>query len=387
MDRCNIAEMCIKLMDENFFFLDKVREEWDNRKSKMLLDVSLAQNDEQALEIIDNCLISLQDPHTRLLYKEIPQLIIPYGFMFERKKLYLECENNLYEIASINGVNVKSILDRYISRYKSFPLVLVENELIKDIQFMKGDFSGDNLQVCYNDGNEQEKRLYPIEMKEWLVTLKQNMNNVQMDSVYVRRVDQECICIQIVTFRDKDVVTKMMNQLEQIKGSYKTIIFDIRNNTGGYIDVAKELVSKLISTNLLLDYEIVKMDEGIMKYEPVEIVANPYKDFKEKQIIVFVNYRTMSSAEYIFSKALQIRDILIVGEETAGLKDQASVIQLDERVQLQITTKRYVREGHFLQQGITPDIFIKEDLANSNGIDAYFEWYKSEYSNEGELEN
>lgn len=376
LDRNSVARQCVDLVDNNFFFLEDARKEWDIKKNEMLLDVSLAESDEEALALIDRCLVSLHDPHTRLLFKEKPKLVLPHGFLFIHKKLYLEWEGGLKEVISINHVNVQSILDRYLGIYESFPLVLVENELVQDLQFMNGCFAGEGLQISYLDGTEHKECLYPIAIEKWMESLKLNANGFQLDTVYVRRVDQECICIQIMTFRDKDVVSKIVDGLGQIKGSYKTIIFDVRNNTGGYIETARELVSKLISRKIRLDYEIVKMDGETIQSEPVEIMADSYSGFQDKHIIVFVNYRTMSSAEYIFTKALQLQGLLIVGEETAGLKDQASVIPVDEAVALQVTTKRYAKEGIFLQQGIIPNVFIESGIADLREQDAYFEWYK-----------
>lgn len=376
LDRNGVARQCMDLVDNNFFFLEDARKKWDIKKNEMLSDVSLAESDEEALAIIDRCLVSLHDPHTRLLFKEKPKLVLPYGFLSIHKKLYLEWKGDLKEVKSINHVDVHGILDRYLGMYESFPLVLVENEIVKDLQYMNGCFSGDNLQISYLDDIEHKVCLYPIAVEKWMESLKLNANGFQIDSVYIRRVDQESICIQIITFRDKEVVSKIVDGLRQIKGSYKTIIFDVRNNTGGYIDTAKELVSKLISRKIRLDYEIVKMDGETIQFEAVEIMADALSGFVDKQIIVFVNYRTMSSAEYIFTKALQLQGVLIVGEETAGLKDQASVIPVEETVAIQVTTKRYIKEGIFLQQGIIPDIFIESDVAESTGQDAYFEWYQ-----------
>ncbi|MFG6324458.1 MAG: hypothetical protein K1W41_24735 [Lachnospiraceae bacterium] len=376
MDRNGVARQCMDLVDNNFFFLEDARKKWDIKKNEMLSDVSLAESDEEALVIIDRCLVSLHDPHTRLLFKEKPKLVLPHGFLSIHKKLYLEWEGDLKEVISINHVDVHGILDRYLGMYESFPLVLVENEMVKDLQFLNRCFAGDNLQISYLDDTEHKVCLYPIAVEKWMESLKLNANGFQIDSVYIRRVDQESICIQIITFRDKEVVSKIVDGLRQIKGSYKTIIFDVRNNTGGYIDTAKELVSKLISRKIRLDYEIVKMDGETIQFETVEIMADALSGFVDKQIIVFVNYRTMSSAEYIFTKALQLQGVLIVGEETAGLKDQASVIPVEDTVAIQVTTKRYIKEGIFLQQGIIPDIFIESGVAESRGQDAYFEWYQ-----------
>lgn len=372
----DVVRECIKLIDDNFFFKKGEREKWNNNKKKLLSDVMAAESYEEVFTIIDDYLIGLNDPHTRLLFKETPPHILPYDFMFIHKKLYLECEEGLRQVTFINQESVQIILDRYSTIYKSYPLVLIENELLKDIQFMKRSFSRSNMQIAYDTG--YEKNIYPVNTGVWMRSLKGRADGFRLNSVYVRRVDEDCVCIQIVTFRDRNVVSKIMSDLEVIKGKYKTIIFDVRNNTGGYIEVAKELVSKIIDSKVRLNYEIAKVDNGLVKTMPMEIQENTYDGFQNKRIMVFVNYRTMSSAEYIFANALQLKGIPIIGEETAGLKDQATVIPINEEVSLQVTTKRYIQNGAFIQKGIIPDVIIKNEKTDVNAQDVYIEWYKKD---------
>lgn len=89
---------------------------------------------------------------------------------------------------------------------------LIENELINDIQFMKRSFSKSGLQISYDTG--EEKILYPIETEIWMRNLKNQSSDYQVRSVSIRRVDEDCVCIQIVTFRDKNV----MDGLAEIQG-------------------------------------------------------------------------------------------------------------------------------------------------------------------------
>ncbi len=373
LNKINVVQECIKLIDNNFFFKEGERETWDINKKNLVRDAKLAESKEEILAIIDTYLIGLKDPHTRLLFRERPSYILPYNFIFIHKKLYLECEEDLKKVILINQESVQTILNRYSEIYKSYPLVLVENELIKDIQFMKRSFIRNDLQITYDTGHE--KTLYPVDTEIWMKNLRNQANDCQLNSVSIRRIDNDCICIQIITFRDKSVVSQIIGGLEQIQGRYNTIIFDVRNNMGGYIEVAKELVSKIVDSKVQMNYEIARMDGNLIKTMPVEIQKNTYDGFQNKQIIVFVNYRTMSSAEYIFAYALQLKGILVIGEETAGLKDQATIIPINEEVSLQVTTKRYIQNGRFIQKGVIPDIFVKNENIDVNINDAYIEWY------------
>lgn len=57
---------------------------------------------------------------------------------------------------------------------------------------------------------------------------------------------------------------------------------------GGYIEVAKELVSKIIDSKVRMNYEIARMDGRLLKTMPMDIQENTYDGFKNKRILVFV---------------------------------------------------------------------------------------------------
>ena len=77
---------------------------------------------------------------------------------------------------------------------------------------MKRSFSKSGLQISYDTG--EEKILYPIETEIWMRNLKNQSSDYQVRSVSIRRVDGDFVCIQIVTFRDKNV----MDGLAEIQG-------------------------------------------------------------------------------------------------------------------------------------------------------------------------
>lgn len=77
---------------------------------------------------------------------------------------------------------------------------------------MKRSFSKSGLQISYDTG--EEKILYPIETEIWMRNLKNQSSDYQVRSVSIRRVDEDYVCIQIVTFRDKNV----MDGLAEIQG-------------------------------------------------------------------------------------------------------------------------------------------------------------------------
>lgn len=375
MDRMTLASECIKIIDKDFYFMDIIsRKKWENSKHKLLYEVEMAKSDYLALNTLETYLAKLNDPHTKLIFREENNYILPFNFLFIKRKLYLEWNNELKEVYSINGYLVNFFLKKYEKIYKEYPLVLLESAIIKDIQVMKGDFCGISLEAVLHDSDSEKIILQPLPFKEWLDSITMKMNNHPINIVYIKRINADCISIQITTFRDKDLMSKILEEFSHIKGEYNTIIFDVRNNTGGYIETTKAVVSSIISEQIQLDYKIARKDQEKITYDSVIIKANQSKQFQNKSIIVFVNYRTMSSSEYVFTKAIQQNGGLVVGEKTAGLRDQATVVPISESVTLQVTTKRYVRKGEYLKEGITPDVYIEEKI-NDYKNDSYYNWF------------
>lgn len=131
------------------------------------------------------------------------------------------------------------------------------------------------------------------------------------------------------------------------------IVFDLRDNPGGYIDAAQEIASQFIDTGLIFTQESAGND--VREYPSTgEGVATA----ADLPVVVLVNGGTASSSE-IVAAALQESDrATIIGEPTFGKNTVQVWSRLENGGGVRITISRWFTPGHnsVAPDGLQPDI-------------------------------
>ena len=169
--------------------------------------------------------------------------------------------------------------------------------------------------------------------------------------------------ITIVNFDDRcaDETIAAIESLQQ-QGARK-LIFDVRNNPGGY---AHELVKLL--DHLLPEGELFRT----MDYAGRESVDRSDADYLDVPMAVLVNRDSYSAAEF-FAVALQEYDAaVVVGEKTSGKGHFQSTFTLNDGSAVALSIgKYYTPNGISLEGvGIVPDVEIVMD--DSAFADLYY---------------
>ena len=169
--------------------------------------------------------------------------------------------------------------------------------------------------------------------------------------------------ISIANFDDRcmDETVAAIESL-QAQGAEK-LIFDIRNNPGGY---ARELVK-------LLDYLLPEGDLfRTVDYAGREAVDRSKKDFLDMPMAVLVNRETYSVAEFFAAALQEYEAAVIVGEKTVGKGRFQSTFTMDDGSAAAISIgKYYTPKGVSLEGvGITPDVEVGVD--EQTFVDIYY---------------
>ena len=139
------------------------------------------------------------------------------------------------------------------------------------------------------------------------------------------------------------------------------LIFDVRNNPGGF---AEELVK-------LLDYLLPEGDLfRSVSFDGKEKVDTSDADFLDMPMAVLVNGNSYSAAEF-FAAALQEYDAaVVVGEPTVGKGYYQQTIQLGDGSAVALSTGKYFTpKGNSLaEKGITPTIRVDVDEETASAI-------------------
>lgn len=126
---------------------------------------------------------------------------------------------------------------------------------------------------------------------------------------------------------------KALNDLK--KQGLKSLILDLRGNTGGFLDIACGMANEFISPNRLLVYQ-----EGrAQKRQDFKSVYNG--SFRKGDLVVLIDENTASASE-IVSGAVQDWDRgILIGRRTFGKGLVQRMFELSDGSQVRITTARY----------------------------------------------
>ncbi|MBQ0015837.1 MAG: S41 family peptidase [Bacteroidales bacterium] len=119
------------------------------------------------------------------------------------------------------------------------------------------------------------------------------------------------------------------------KKGMKALLFDLRDNSGGYLDIACALANEFLKKGSLIVYT----DGRAVKRQ--NTVANSRGGFREGRLVVLVNENSASASE-IVSGAIQDHDRgFLVGRRTYGKGLVQRVFTLKDGGQVRLTTARY----------------------------------------------
>lgn len=156
---------------------------------------------------------------------------------------------------------------------------------------------------------------------------------------------------------------------EYVDSGYDKLIIDLRNNTGGYLESAVDMISWFVPTGKT----IVTEDFGSKK-DPSIYRSRGYNLFNtDKKIVILVNDNTASASE-IFAGAL--RDYgraVLVGTKTYGKGSVQELVPVTEDTMLKVTIARWLTpKGISLSHnGLNPDYEViptEDDIKNKKDI-------------------
>ena len=153
------------------------------------------------------------------------------------------------------------------------------------------------------------------------------------------------------------------------KEGMKDLIFDLRGNGGGYLNIAWEIADNFLSGNKMIVYT-----EGIhSSKEPYNAMRKGI--FENGKLIILVDEYSASASE-IVSGAVQDWDRgIIVGRRTFGKGLVQRPFTLEDKSQIRLTTSRYYTpSGRCIQKPY------------EDGVEAYHNDYAQRYK-QGEMTN
>jgi len=196
-------------------------------------------------------------------------------------------------------------------------------------------------------------------------------DKIVIPNVVTKLLDEDIGYVRAHVFNQR-IGLDIDSALKEMKDrNVKGIILDLRNNPGGILEGAVDVVSKFIDTGVVVT---VRDKNG-------EIETHNTKGGADSDIflVVLVNGGSASASE-IVAGAIQDYDRgVLVGEQTFGKASVQSVIELSDGSRLVVTTAHYFTpNGRDIQEkGIEPDVVVKIDETEETEEDLQLEKAKS----------
>jgi carboxyl-terminal processing protease len=157
---------------------------------------------------------------------------------------------------------------------------------------------------------------------------------------------------------------------EILSSSAKGIVLDLRNNPGGYLDVAVKV------TSIFIDGKEVVVIEDFGNGDKKEYKSSGRAKLAHLPVAVLINQGSASASEILAGALRDIKKVKLVGEKTFGKGSVQELERLKDKSSVRLTVAKWlIPSGHCInEEGLKPDIEVEmtdEDI--DNGIDKQLE--------------
>ncbi|MBV9576083.1 MAG: S41 family peptidase [Gammaproteobacteria bacterium] len=191
---------------------------------------------------------------------------------------------------------------------------------------------------------------------------------IHIASVKSKMLDNNFGYVRITQFQEptaklmRDAIVELKNKN---KGHLNGIILDLRNNPGGLLETAVQVVDSFLDSKKLQSKfkDVIVYTEGRLPEAQYSAKATGTDILEGAPIVILINGGSASASEIVAGALQDYRRALIVGTTSFGKGSVQTVIPLDKSHALKLTTALYhTPSGRVIQNiGIVPDVQV-EDL-------------------------
>ncbi|MFZ2314751.1 MAG: S41 family peptidase [Gammaproteobacteria bacterium] len=197
---------------------------------------------------------------------------------------------------------------------------------------------------------------------------KMNRQIIKIASVKSKMLDSNFGYVRITQFQEptaKLMHDAILNLKAKNGGQLKGLILDLRNNPGGLLESAVQIVNNFLNPKDINNKfkDVVVYTEGRLPEAQYSAKVTGSDILNGAPVVILVNGGSASASEIVAGALQDYRRALVVGTTSFGKGSVQTVIPLDKTHALKLTTALYhTPSGRVIQNvGIIPDVQI-EDL-------------------------
>ena len=164
--------------------------------------------------------------------------------------------------------------------------------------------------------------------------------------------------LRVSTFQEStgdDVEHALDTFSKQDHGKIKGLVLDLRDDPGGLLNQAVKVADEFLNGGMIV------YTEGRLENQRQKYFAHRKDDFADYPMVVLVNGGSASASEIVAGALQDHRRAVVVGTQTFGKGSVQTILPLDDKSALKLTTARYLTpNGRSIQAvGITPDVEVE----------------------------
>lgn len=194
------------------------------------------------------------------------------------------------------------------------------------------------------------------ELKEMVFNL--NVREVDIPSITYRKINDSTYYIDVETF-SLTTSKQVREQINNLDSKIKSLIIDLRNNTGGYLSTAEDMAKIFIEKGKVI-YSIEDKN-GTKSYKDNNIEASSLK------IVVLMNGNSASASEVLAGALKDSYGAILVGTKSYGKGKVQQAETLKDGSMLKYTVAKWLRPNGECVDGI--GIIPDYEVLNTDGND------------------
>jgi len=178
---------------------------------------------------------------------------------------------------------------------------------------------------------------------------------IEVPSLKWELKDSNIAYLKIYQFSEKASLDFRKAAIEILESPAQKIILDLRNNPGGYLEVAQDI------TGWFLEKGQIVVIEDFGNGEKKEYRSEGPGKFLDYKIVVLINEGSASGSEILAGALRDNRGILLIGEKSFGKGSVQELEKLREGSSLKITIAKWLTpKGNLITDiGLEPDIKVE----------------------------
>jgi len=232
-------------------------------------------------------------------------------------------------------------------------ILKIDGEITKDMSLsdsVKKMRGKPGTTVVLTIWREKEDKIFDVPIKRAIIKIKSIKNAVILEPGigYIRLAEFQ-----------QNTPAELENALKGLeKDKMDALVFDLRNNPGGLLDVAVDVAEKFLPKDTVI--------VSIKSKDPAKDVV-----FKSRikngrigfPMVVLVNEGSASASEIVAGAIQDNKRGLVVGQKTYGKASVQTVMGLKDGSALRLTTASYLTpDGNIIRDhGIIPDIVVEKE--------------------------